>query len=294
MLLLVSDGVGTKPKDYLASATVRQAIIDYLIPLKEIKNYDVEAAVSGANEILKQGVQGVKGMLATLSLLVWDKGKNRFLFSNVGDSRLYGFTGSELVQLSVDDVKRLPFMENGKVKLSKGVPLFVSGLSRALGDESITVDVAEIDFTEFTGFALVSDGLYNCSDFERLLLTCFCEPQLEVGIAKLSVMLESVIEDDASLSVIRWLSMEVEPIVKIILEGKQPDANSVFYLKFGLEELIHKGIKEADAYLINQAVNFMISQNIVLEKQQMINWLNEFVRIPGVNVSKVSGIIRKL
>lgn len=294
ILLIVSDGVSTKPRDYLASATVYESIVDSLSSLREVSTYDIEAAVSTANEILKAGVGGTKGMMATLSLIVYDIQKSICFYTNIGDSRIYGIRNNLIEQISIDDVKRVPFIENGKLKMNKGVPLFATGLTKAMGDQSLSIEVKQLDTTNYNAFILASDGAYNLPKFERMINSCLSEPDLKRGFEDLQKLLPDIIEDDASVAVIRWPSDKIGIITIQILSGLIPDSEySLLDIKLAVQGIIEKGITDKNVKDINRAIEYMGIQNISFDKEIMIGWLNQLVRIPGCSIQGLSSIIRK-
>ena len=293
-LLVISDGVSTAPKDYLASATVCRAITDYLKDITNININELESAVSYANEVIKKGDDDTKGMMATLSLVAYDRTTQRFMAVNIGDSRIYGLKGNSLELLSKDDVKRIPFMENGKIKLNKGVPIFVSGLSKAMGDLDLEVNAFELDPQPYSAFVLLTDGVYNIPNFETLVITSLSEVEINKTVKKLAGALIEIIEDDASMAVIRWKSSKTEDIIKQILAGESTrDEYPLLDVKLCIKETIEIGIANKDHNYINKTIEYMTTQNFAFERELMISWLNNIIQIPGCAVQKLSSIIRK-
>ena len=160
ILLIVADGVSKAPKDYLASASVVKFIKEYLEtePISDIKTA-FEKAVLFANTQICIGVEGTAGMLSTLSALIYLPAAEKIYIINIGDSRIFGYNSIGWNLLTTDDATRVPYKENGKLKLQNGVPIYITGLNKAMGgDKNLSVEAVEINANEYTGFTLLTDG----------------------------------------------------------------------------------------------------------------------------------------
>ena len=205
ILLIAADGVSKAPKDYLASASVVRFIKEYFEtePIHDVKTA-FEEAVLFANTQICKGVEGTTGMLSTLSALIYIPLLHKIYTVNIGDSRIFGYNANGWNQLTTDDATWIPYKENGKLKLQNGVPIYMTGLNKAIGgDKNLSIEAVEIDVIEYTGFALLTDGFYGVTNWEKYVNDLFHSTSSKELIEKISPELLAAINDDASLSMLR-------------------------------------------------------------------------------------------
>ena len=108
------------------------------------------------------------GMGTTLTALWWSDDK--VLLGHVGDSRLYRYDGTELVQLTHDHTYVQELVAYGEITKSQArVHPQRNLITRAIGTRfSVTVDTAGFERTPGTAYLLCSDGLTNMLEDEQI------------------------------------------------------------------------------------------------------------------------------
>lgn len=294
ILLIAADGVSKAPKDYLASASVVKFIKEYLEeePINDIKAA-FEEAVLYANTQICIGVQGTTGMLSTLSTLIYFPSKEKIYTINIGDSRIFGYKEKVWSQLTTDDAIRIPYKENGKLKLQNGVPIYMTGLRKAMGgDKNLSFIISEYNVSEYTGFALLTDGFYGVTNWEIYLNDIFNTLTPALLIENTSSELYDKITDDASLCMLRT---PIPDSVNLNLDNIQ----SVSYSKALLQLFIQKNIDEAingkDIDTINNWVSLMDELQIVDTRPNMILLLEKLIKVGATDsIKTVTTLIRKM
>jgi len=294
ILLLAADGVSKAPKDYLASASVVKFIKEYLEeePINNIKNA-FEEAVCFANSQLCIGIEGATGMLSTLSALIYIPVLHKIYTINIGDSRIYGYNASGWNQLTTDDATRIPYKENGKLKLQNGIPIYMTGLNKAMGgNKNLSVEAVEVNPNEYTGFAILTDGFYGVTSWDKYVNDLFHTPNFKELIEKITPELLRSINDDASLSLLRLPVSNSSNLSVEILGNAQ-------YSKAMLQPLILEQIDKAfgakDIPKINELVKLIWKQQILDTRPNMIHLLEKLIQFQAFEAAKVlSDLIRKM
>lgn len=294
ILLIAADGVSKAPKDYLASASVVKFIKEYLEaePINNIKDA-FEEAVLFANTQICIGVDGTTGMLSTLSALLYFPANEKIYSINIGDSRIFGYNANGWNQLTTDDTTRIPYKENGKLKLQNGVPIYMTGLNKAMGgDKKLSVEMVEINANEYTGFTLLTDGFYSISNWEKYVNELFHTPSTKQLIEKFNAELLGIINDDASLSMLRL------PIPHTFQFSIDNNSNSQ-YSNTMLQPFIYQELDNAfvanDIPKINKIVKWMDKFQILDTKPNMILLLERLIKFQVSEAIQIAtGIIRKI
>lgn len=294
ILLIAADGVSKAPKDYLASTSVVKFIIEYLEsePINNIKN-DFEKAVLFANSQICLGVEGTIGMLSTLSALLYCQANGKLYFINIGDSRIFGFKTNTWNQLTIDDASRILYKENGKLKLQNGVPIFMSGLTKAIGgNKNLSLEAIELNDNEYSGFALSTDGFYSLNNWENLLGELFHSISPKQWLEKNTNELLGTIHDDATVSFLRL------PIPKAFQLTKENLSNvhysNAMVLLFTNKEL-DKAFMLKDIPLINELVLRLIKYQILDSKPKMILLLEKLIQFQATeSIQSLTDLIRKM
>lgn len=294
VLLIAADGVSKAPKDYLASASVVKFIKEYLIeePINDIK-VAFEEAVLFANSQIFIGVEGTTGMLSTLSSLIYIPTTRKIYTINIGDSRIFGYNSNGWHQLTTDDSTRIPYKENGKLKLQNGVPIYMTGLSKAIGgDRNLSIEAIEINFLEYTGFALLTDGFYGVTNWEKYVNDLFQSTRPLELIEIINLELLATINDDASLSMLRLPMLDTVKLSVELLDNAQ---YSKAMLKPFIQEQMDKAFNAKDIPKINELVKIIDKYQILDTRANMILLLEKLIQFQASEaVQVVSGLIRKI
>lgn len=294
ILLIAADGVSKAPKDYLASASVVKFIKEYLAtePINDIKTA-FEEAVLYANTRICMGVEGTTGMLSTLSALIYSPANGKICIINVGDSRIFGCNANGWNLLTTDDAARIPYKENGKLKLQNGVPIYMTGLTKAVGgDKNLSVEAVEINASDYTGFALLTDGFYAVSNWEKYVNELFHASAPKQIIEKNTAELVGAINDDASVSMLR---LPIPDTAQLSFENM----GNAGYSNAMLQPFIYRELDDAFAAnnipKINEIVRWMDKYQIIDTKPNMILLLEKFIRYQASEaISILTGIIRRM
>lgn len=294
ILLIAADGVSKAPKDYLASASVVKFIKEFLETetINNIKDA-FEQAVLFANTQICIGVEGTTGMLSTLSALIYYPVNDKIYTINIGDSRIFGYKTNSWNLLTIDDATRIPYKENGKLKLQNGVPIYMTGLNKAMGgDKNLSVEAVELNANEYTGFAMLTDGFYGVSNWEKYLNELFHSPVPVQVIEKNTVELLSAINDDASVSMLR---LPIPQASQLSFEniGNASYSNAMLH-PFIYQEL-DKAFKAKDIPKISEIVKWMDKSQIIDTKPNMILLLEKLIQFQASEATQIlTSIIRKM
>lgn len=163
----VIDGVGGYEGGEVAAALARQAILDYLsIPSGEPEKVLREALLAANQKIVqeKRSDERLSSMACVATLAIVEKGKNRFYYAHVGDTRLYLFRDGSLVKLSKDH-SFVGFLEDsGRLNEKEAMQHpNRNEINRALGFTETINDPKDYIETGSSPF-LPGDQLLLCSD----------------------------------------------------------------------------------------------------------------------------------
>ena len=232
-------------------------------------------------------------MLSTLSALLYFPANEKIYSINIGDSRIFGYNANGWNQLTTDDTTRIPYKENGKLKLQNGVPIYMTGLNKAMGgDKKLSVEMVEINANEYTGFTLLTDGFYSISNWEKYVNELFHTPSTKQLIEKFNAELLGIINDDASLSMLRL------PIPHTFQFSIDNNSNSQ-YSNTMLQPFIYQELDNAfvanDIPKINKIVKWMDKFQILDTKPNMILLLERLIKFQVSEAIQIAtGIIRKI
>jgi serine/threonine protein phosphatase PrpC len=274
-LLLVADGISSAGADYIASATAIKEIVNYLESSKKVDpentiNTVIIEAIYHANDVILSGTAGPSTMKTTLSLLLIDA--EDVYMANAGDSRIYGFENGTWTQLTVDDAQSQKVMENGKSKLYGGSPIIVQALNKYLGLQNLVCDVIEIPIEKYTGYVLMSDGLYTLAQWEEYTNDIFNTLDMNETFEKNKTSLNDQIKDDASIAIYK-------SNIKSTIDFKSNELNqyskAVYYEYFNatLESFIEK----KDIESINSVIEIMIKNHFINNKPNAVKLLDKIL-----------------
>lgn len=218
VVLTLSDGIGTRNCDWLASQTACSEFIS-LCRLHQDQEITPKVAKGFCDKIdttLAQITGSCKGLLCCFCAVVWHPGQNKCLIIHLGDVRIYKFSLGSVFTLTEDDnVEVLMRDTSGKLFTSHGSAISASGVSNALGNGYSMAHAAYADFNEGEALMLVSDGFYKCSHtFENDMQWVLETLDLKLQFGKIIQRYKEVQKDDASVLMLR--RNDVAPALKAI------------------------------------------------------------------------------
>lgn len=295
VILLVADGVSGASKDWLASSSTIQFIINKL----ETSNLDADEAFRKAIEIANKkiflGVENTRGMLSTLSAVLFQPSSKKIYLYNVGDSRIYGLKNANWIQLTTDDSSSIPYKENGKLKLQNGVPIMLSGLTKAIGDsENLEVVLEKIPVSEYEILLLASDGFYNLLNFFPYASLLANTTDINNEALKIQSLIISEIKDDASFAVFRLPYNETINLRAIVEQDNENQAVSVIAVLGVLEMELKQAITLNESDYLEKLLHFMERKYLFFKKEKMIEILNLMIKNECVHIQKMVSLIKKL
>lgn len=161
-LFVVADGMGGHQAGEVASAIAVETILkaDLTGDLKTA----MQKTMAAANQaILKEAGQDkdLSGMGTTVAVLYVDG--ERAYVTNVGDSRVYYLSGSNLKQITHDHSLVYELVKSGEITIEEAKTHPQRNiLTRALGsNEMLETEISEIEVAIGDKFLLCSDGLTN-------------------------------------------------------------------------------------------------------------------------------------
>ncbi|NVO02991.1 MAG: protein phosphatase 2C domain-containing protein [Bacteroidetes bacterium] len=206
VVLALSDGVGSRHHDYIASQTACNEFIESFFYNKSLEiNQRFELAIKEADKQVSNPLESsYKGMMSTFVGVVWDIEENTILYDSIGDSRLYKFSISGLEQISSDSKKAILMRDrSGKLIKQNGVLVTREGLTNALGYNGAEIKIKQTTFNSGEAFILCSDGMYDISDFEKSLSESLLNLELDISIEKFVNKNQEYFDDDATILIIR-------------------------------------------------------------------------------------------
>lgn len=294
VLLIVADGVSKAPKDWLASKSVVDFIIEEIQKGEKLLPDALTEAIEIANSNICSGIEDTFGMLTTLSLVLYHPAKEKLYWCSIGDSRIYGLKHIDWIQLSKDDSTSMPYKEGGKLKLQNGAPVILSLLTNAIGyNSNLKINIREIPSNEYTAIALASDGFYELSGFNRYATSLVNSADMEKEAQQIQSIINSEIQDDASFAVLRLPANLNLNLRKYLTENKGVKNIPVGVFDV-LEQEIKQSITNKDNEYLEMLFDFMNTNNLYYSKQKMIEILELMIAHRSPLVQDMALLIRKL
>lgn len=205
IILFVSDGVSTCTNDYLASHEIVDFLIDYFKCTKETDiNTCVKKAIREINQKLFEGVNGIKWLWATLTLLFYKMNSDEIFYFSFGDTRLYGFIDRKIKQISQDDITSRPYIENGRIKYYEGQPIMYKYVTKSIGfSEQLSIQINSMKIDKYSAFIIANDGFCDVENFEWIVSDVLNKEDMQNSLEQYERFIISQLADDASLAVIR-------------------------------------------------------------------------------------------
>lgn len=208
LLVMVADGVGSRPCDWLASQTACRRAVEFANTAESFGADPAGSLVRLANEIdreISATTGRGRGMMCAAAIALWPVGTDTACLANIGDTRIYRFADPVLRQVSEDDsqaiIRRGP---DGRPLLSGGAAVVQRGITNALGSGCARPEVQSVPFLPGEAIVLSSDGFYGISpDFEQDMVQLLCHGDLEDALALVGQDYSQRNRDDASVAILR-------------------------------------------------------------------------------------------
>ncbi|QYO65298.1 DUF1810 family protein [Leptolyngbya sp. 7M] len=206
LVLAVADGVSSSPCDWKASETACEAILGrFKSAGGSIAQRMENAALKAHNAVLQVGGR-CAGSITSLTFVVWPITSDEIYVLNVGDSRVYAGPDNALEQITSDDVQPVVLKRNGEVVLQAGVPVFMRGVTRSVGQiEALEFSVQTHPFRSNDVLLLVSDGISKNEAFTSGFPRVFGSASIGQGLSQLVAESAQRNKDDATMIAV-WRS----------------------------------------------------------------------------------------
>lgn len=267
IVLAVADGVSSLPCDWLASKTACETVVSVFANTKGSIAERMKTASGKANNAIKSTVDNsCRGMMTSLSLAVWEIGTDKIYYLNVGDSRIYIGTETDLEQITVDDTTNVLVKRGGETLLNAGMPVFLRGVTRSLGQgDPLSFEVETHEFSSKDLLVLVSDGICKNEGFTSDLKNIFSHSNLEEQLIQLVRDNSERNKDDATL-VVLWRTAKDEnsrgiyqECISEKIDFREKDLsgqNVIEFLQSDLFDEISRGSNEKVNELLDYAADF--------------------------------------
>jgi serine/threonine protein phosphatase PrpC len=268
VLLAVADGVSSCPCDWLAAKTACETVVAAFTETSGGVPGRMKAAAAKANSAIRQITGSCKGMLTSLSLAVWEIGTDTVHFLNVGDSRIYVGTESNLEQITVDDAMSVLVKIGGEILLDAGMPVFRRGVFRSLGqNEPLTFEVQTHKFSSKDLLVLVTDGICKNEAFTLELKDIFERGSFSEKLEQFVKTNSEKNKDDATL-VVLWRA------------GGDKESRAVY------EECLAKGInfreKDLSGRITLEYLQSDLNRNLSQNSNEIVNKLFDYAEQFGL------------
>jgi serine/threonine protein phosphatase PrpC len=216
-VFVVADGMGGHARGDKASQAAVHALAERLAPDASVTPDDVLDAIGQANHSVRSlssaGDSGVAVAGTTLTGIVrvtTGTGDDSWMVINVGDSRVYGWDGRTLTQLSIDHSAVQELVDAGVLHPdeAEGHP-DRNVITRALGaDDEVDVDVWLIPAAGRQDFLICSDGLSKELTDEAIAAIVAETPLSACADALVSAAIEAGGRDNVTVIVVESLMGE--------------------------------------------------------------------------------------
>ncbi len=294
ILLLVADGVSSTPKDWLASGSTIDCIVQELQSSDLAPNKALQRAISIANQKIFSGISNTLGMLTTLSAVIFQPIHETLYLKNIGDSRILGLKNGAWLQLTEDDSTSIPYPEKDKRLVYTGVPISYSVLTKAIG-RSYTIDTNSklLDSKDYEALLLASDGFYQSPGFEQYAMLLAKSWDLTKASRCLENTILSEILDDASFAFLRLPPVRPINLREIVKERDSTLSASHSEIMSALEHDLQQCISENENDHLDKLLNFMDSNQFFFDRKKMIELLEKMIANKNPCTYKMIALTRK-
>lgn len=317
----VADGVSRAPKDWLASRTAIETILEYFSatstdllssmyqdqvphhpPIR--KNYlpaieeRLRAAILAAHDKILSGVDDTFGMLCTLSAVIYVPATGETLLSNIGDSRIYGLREDSWELLTQDDSKTSLLKTQGKLLLHDGQAARKSVLTKAIGHPELSeIRITILPEGLYQALALASDGLYDLPGFSTMLSAAIEVPDMQSVLDALPERIAGSMRDDASLALLRLPRTAHQPPIdleQILTSSTSENLPSTATLMDILEPEIKKAVLDGNSTYLTLLLDLMERKRLFYPKPQMVALLDFMIEHQQPLSHRLVSMIRRI
>jgi len=305
LVAVVSDGVSTTPCDWLASETACKVFIKNIEEdhwhEKDIKQRIIQSLMSANREIIE--IEGqCKGMLCTITAIVWEKDNDFAYCTWAGDSRIYWFDGIETRQFSKDQTKAVVMRkQDGKVLSTDGSVIIREGLTNALGRQDYKPIIEKLNFLPNQAILLCSDGFYQAfPDLETKMTGIFKNLNFETNFEAVFAHVADERTDDTTALVIRREPENVNfsEIIKNLDHVDEFSELGFSKIQIGnaiIDELLNAFEKQDVEYSI-KLLSFMNTYHLEYSRNQLtslIDAMKKYNFLNGRIYQDILGMLRK-
>lgn len=301
LVLAVADGVSSSPCDWKASETACEALLErFKSASGNVPQRMVNAATKAHNAVRE--IEGrCSGSITSLTFVVWETSVEEIHVLNVGDSRVYLGLDSVLEQITSDDVQPVILKRNGELVLQAGVPVFMRGVTRSLGQtEALEFAVATHEFKSNHILLLVSDGISKNEAFTSEFPSIFSSANISEKLAGLVAANSSRNKDDATLIAV-WHSVVdqskrsvYEDCVDAGTDFRSADLSPIEMVEFIKADLIAK-ITENENDAVNALLDYSDKFGLRFDRDFLSSFLSLVIKqgTDRLLVARIRDLIRK-
>jgi serine/threonine protein phosphatase PrpC len=280
VVLVVADGVSSRPCDWLASETACRVATDAFAQASGTPVERIQTAIREANLRVSREMGPCQDMLAAFAIVAWEQGCDHAHFSGLGDTRIYHMLPNEIELLTQDDAITEMVRPDPKTSLPGAVPFQRRLISRAIGEpQDRPIEVGTVALPHGAGLALASDGLYPLGSFKSQLRRVYEAGNLQ---GALQAWLASSLlgnEDDATLAVLRRNDMAPEnrAAYRRALDSGVDFRTQNLYAHLLLRELLdemERSVAEMNGERIEQCVSYMETFSLRPSREVLIPLLD--------------------
>jgi len=287
VVLAVSDGVGSRPCDWLASQTTCNELVEHFVSGNTSMPERLRHSVESAHRIVQSQSGDCTGMLATLVVAVWKTGDDHAHIVSVGDSRIYLASATAIAQVSTDDSSAEVYKRFGKPHIVAGAAVTFPVITKAIGQlQPLSIEVEEIPFAPGESIILATDGMYHASSFEARLLTAVRTSSLADGISHLFRLCADEFADDATIAIVRRNDVPERETYRRVIESS---GDYQLHQMFGhvtcstLVGMLHETLVQNDLEKSLSYIRYAEKYDLRLSKSDLIRLLDTIVLHPHRN-----------
>ena len=219
-----------------------------------------------------------EGLGSTICGILWPKAKNEAFYFWLGDSKIYLYHSTELVQLSIDDKE--------EVVLSKDITPGQSVISRnyitnSLGRSDFQIRIERTPFLPGDQFILATDGFVeSTSSFSKRIINAINHLDLEKPLQDIFTINVPNQTDDSTVVIVRrniaLTDSELQKYLKgeLTFEEEPPTLKELEMAFLGLKS----GIESENGELCKSIIDQIKSRQLKLSKEQLKELLVEVVK----------------
>lgn len=297
VILCVSDGVGSLPNDWLASATTCKIFIENFIKQSGALETRMEIAVLAAHsDVLTLSKQS--SMAATLVVAIVDFNSNKIYYLSIGDSRIFIVDNENAKLITIDDTTSIPVKVNNSIVIKDGIPLYTHPITKAIGQrEKLEFEISSVPFNAGESVVLATDGIHNHSMLPNNILELLSLNNLsnKLLIAVNECSREN--NDDATILILRrndFPSISKSMYQEAIHKNQNCKLDKLYphLLSKCAVELVDQYIIAKDWEAMKCCLEYIYVKKLLPSRDILISWLDN-VAFQNVNDTSIKNVLRK-